>query len=107
MHKNAMKCNKTQSKWCINKHGALKIIDMFETYQRVIIESRFWIIQVTRLKISNQGHEIIFHDGPKFLIKQKGEASRLGAPHAYDPMIALKISSPEKGFSKEDVHVIL
>jgi hypothetical protein len=22
MHKNAMKCNKTQSKWCINKHGA-------------------------------------------------------------------------------------
>jgi hypothetical protein len=33
MHKNAMKCNKTQSKWCINKHGASKIIDMFETYQ--------------------------------------------------------------------------
>jgi hypothetical protein len=33
MHKNATKCNKTQSKWCINKHGASKIIDMFETYQ--------------------------------------------------------------------------
>jgi hypothetical protein len=33
MHKNAMKCNKTQSKWCINKHGASKIIDTFETYQ--------------------------------------------------------------------------
>jgi hypothetical protein len=32
MHKNAMKCNKTQSKWCINKHGASKIIDTFETY---------------------------------------------------------------------------
>jgi hypothetical protein len=31
MHKNATKCNKTQSKWCINKHGASKIIDMFET----------------------------------------------------------------------------
>jgi hypothetical protein len=29
-----MKCNKTQSKWCINKHGASKIIDTFETYQR-------------------------------------------------------------------------
>jgi hypothetical protein len=28
-----MKCNKTQSKWCINKLGALKIIDTFETYQ--------------------------------------------------------------------------
>jgi hypothetical protein len=33
MHKNAMKCNKTESKWCINKHGASKIIDTFETYQ--------------------------------------------------------------------------
>jgi hypothetical protein len=32
MHKNATKCNKTQSKLCINKHGASKIIDMFETY---------------------------------------------------------------------------
>jgi hypothetical protein len=34
MHKNTTKCNKTQSKWCINKHGASKIIDIFETYQR-------------------------------------------------------------------------
>jgi hypothetical protein len=34
MHKNATKCNETLSKWCKNKHGALKIIDMFETYQR-------------------------------------------------------------------------
>jgi hypothetical protein len=33
MHKNATKCNKTQSKWCINKHGASKIIDTLETYQ--------------------------------------------------------------------------
>jgi hypothetical protein len=33
MHKNATKCNKTQSKWCINKHGESKIIDTFETYQ--------------------------------------------------------------------------
>jgi hypothetical protein len=32
MHKNTMKCNKTQSKWCINKYGASKIIDTFETY---------------------------------------------------------------------------
>jgi hypothetical protein len=32
MHKNAMKCYKTQSKWCVNKHGASKIIDTFETY---------------------------------------------------------------------------
>jgi hypothetical protein len=34
MHKNSMKCNKTLSKWCKNKHGASKIIDTFETYQR-------------------------------------------------------------------------
>jgi hypothetical protein len=32
MHKNATKCNETLSKWCKNKHGASKIIDMFETY---------------------------------------------------------------------------
>jgi hypothetical protein len=34
MHKNATKCNKTLSKWYINKHGASKIIDTFETYQQ-------------------------------------------------------------------------
>jgi hypothetical protein len=28
-----MKYNKTQGKWCKNKHGASKIIDTFETYQ--------------------------------------------------------------------------
>jgi hypothetical protein len=36
MHKNATKCNQTLSKWCKNKHGASKIIDTFETYQRAI-----------------------------------------------------------------------
>jgi hypothetical protein len=34
MHKSATKCNKTVGKWCKNKHGASKIIDTFETYQR-------------------------------------------------------------------------
>jgi hypothetical protein len=29
--------NKTQSKWCINKHGASKIIDTFETYHKRLI----------------------------------------------------------------------
>jgi hypothetical protein len=32
MHKNAMECNETLSKWCKNKHGASKIIDTLETY---------------------------------------------------------------------------
>jgi hypothetical protein len=31
-----MKCNKTLSKWCKNKHVASKIIDTFETYQEVL-----------------------------------------------------------------------
>jgi hypothetical protein len=34
MHKNDSVYNKTQRKWCINKHGASKIIDTFEMYQR-------------------------------------------------------------------------
>jgi hypothetical protein len=33
MYKNATKCNETLSKWCKNKHGASKIMDMLETYQ--------------------------------------------------------------------------
>jgi hypothetical protein len=33
MHKSTTKYNKTQSKWCINKHGASETIDTFETYQ--------------------------------------------------------------------------
>jgi hypothetical protein len=32
MHKSAMKCNETVSKWCKNKHGVSKIIDTLETY---------------------------------------------------------------------------
>jgi hypothetical protein len=40
MHKNATKCNKTLSKWCKNKHGASKIIDMFDTYQAPITRGK-------------------------------------------------------------------
>jgi hypothetical protein len=36
MHKNATKYNETLNKWCKNKHGASKIMDMLETYQRVV-----------------------------------------------------------------------
>jgi hypothetical protein len=36
MHKSATKCNETVSKWCKNKHGASKIMDTFETYQRSV-----------------------------------------------------------------------
>jgi hypothetical protein len=49
MHKNAMKCNKTQSKWCINKHGASKIIDTFETYQR----AKDWLLSLPRNSIDS------------------------------------------------------
>jgi hypothetical protein len=34
MYKSATKCNETIGKWCKNKHGASKIIDTLETYQR-------------------------------------------------------------------------
>jgi hypothetical protein len=34
MHKSATKCNETVGKWCKNKHGASKIIDTLETYQK-------------------------------------------------------------------------
>jgi hypothetical protein len=36
MHKSATKCNETQGKWCKNKHGASKIIDMLETYHAAL-----------------------------------------------------------------------
>jgi hypothetical protein len=39
MHKNAMKCNETLSKWCKNKHEASKIIDTFEMYHLQIAGS--------------------------------------------------------------------
>jgi hypothetical protein len=44
MHKNATKCNETLGKWCKNKHGALKIIDTFETYQGVLIFLCIWLM---------------------------------------------------------------
>jgi hypothetical protein len=44
MHKNATKCNKTLSKWCKNKHGASKIIEMLETYQGPRMIPCEWII---------------------------------------------------------------
>jgi hypothetical protein len=39
-HKNATKCNETQGKWCKNKHGASKIIDMFEMYHAFYLMER-------------------------------------------------------------------
>jgi hypothetical protein len=47
MHKNATKCNKTQSKWCINKHGASKIIDTFEMYHPLWhLKAGWWSLAV-------------------------------------------------------------
>jgi hypothetical protein len=39
MHKSATKCNETVGKWCKNRHGASKIIDMLETYQASVVFS--------------------------------------------------------------------
>jgi hypothetical protein len=32
-----MKCNETLRKWCKNKHGSSKIIDMLETYHGDVV----------------------------------------------------------------------
>jgi hypothetical protein len=42
MHKSATKCNETVGKWCKNKHGASKIIDTLETYQRAQVIGGAW-----------------------------------------------------------------
>jgi hypothetical protein len=57
MHKNATKYNETLNKWCKNKHGASKIMDMFETYH--IQERRGELFkelpQSTCVKLSSRG----------------------------------------------------
>jgi hypothetical protein len=45
-----MKCNRTQSKWCINKHGASKIIDTFETYQATTTEAAIKAVATKEIK---------------------------------------------------------
>jgi hypothetical protein len=48
MHKNTTKCNETLSKWSKNKHGASKIIDTLETYQRPVKQSLRWFDEPKR-----------------------------------------------------------
>jgi hypothetical protein len=53
MHKSATKCNKTLGKWCKNKHGASKIIDMLETYHAASghhLQS-YWLFPPGRLNL--------------------------------------------------------
>jgi hypothetical protein len=57
MHKNAMKCNKTQSKWCINKHGASKIIDTFETYHTAQAQLMQMMIQFIQASANNNNNK--------------------------------------------------
>jgi hypothetical protein len=63
MHKNATKCNKTQSKWCKNKHRASKIIDTFETYQGGGVETRNHEAEVEHAKIGGGGETLPEPDG--------------------------------------------
>jgi hypothetical protein len=62
MHKNATKCNKTQSKWCINKHGASKIIDTFETYHLPPLENCYLdvpLADIARKKPLGRIHDVL------------------------------------------------
>jgi hypothetical protein len=55
MHKSAMKCNETLSKWCKNKHGASKIMDTLEMYQT-------WFSIASNLSIFGTASLINTHD---------------------------------------------
>jgi hypothetical protein len=46
-----MKCNKILGKWCKNKHGASKIIDTLETYQRVWIWDKMYTHVRVRVRV--------------------------------------------------------
>jgi hypothetical protein len=61
-----MKCNKTQGKWCKNKHGASKIIDTVETYH---LSTR---ITSSKPRGSNTIHTLLFkfYDKVKVLYDQ-------------------------------------
>jgi hypothetical protein len=54
MHKSATKCNETLGKWCKNKHGASKIIDTLETYQRT--RSR-WCLRRVCMSCRSRSHD--------------------------------------------------
>jgi hypothetical protein len=51
MHKSATKCNETVGKWCKNKHGASKIIDTFETYQRPTTDNLYRQASATKVPL--------------------------------------------------------
>jgi hypothetical protein len=80
MHKNTTKCNKTQSKWCINKHGASKIIDTFETYhgaaENLSLEKRCRLF--SRVLAAEEGVEE--DGGPDALVHRTRQKSEAIAP---------------------------
>jgi hypothetical protein len=81
MHKNATKCNKTQSKWCINKHGVSKIIDTFKTYQEEgSLEARMEELEqeVFRYKkMAEREVDIIHRINQELIAKHKKETAEL------------------------------
>jgi hypothetical protein len=78
MHKNTTKCNKTQSKWCVNKHGASKIIDTFETYQ-VALELSIWNAEGAFLGVELYAEAAKFHKCLLEIVKES--AVLLGFHH--------------------------
>jgi hypothetical protein len=65
-----MKCNKTQGKWCKNKHGASKIIDTFETYQGCVLMTH-------KYRGSQQSSREV---NPKFIDSTQGEPKNIYKP---------------------------
>jgi hypothetical protein len=83
MHKNATKCNKTQSKWCINKHGASKIVDTFGTYQLPdrTLDLQAKILASSNYKIFQPGPRQTLLDASATLSDLRGPKSSKSIPH--------------------------
>jgi hypothetical protein len=95
MHKSATKCNETVGKWCINKHGASKIIDTLETYQRSRrshLASSFICVNDPEQEASNKSLSWRVRLAQKLLITILLGSSRMGhlrtsdfnLPHAWE-----------------------
>jgi hypothetical protein len=89
MHKSAMKCNETLSKWCKNKHGASKNIDTLETYHwsgpkkpprsPVMYDGEISVVQPV-IRLPRRANQRNWHDDVHSMTKQ--QMSRALKSHA-------------------------
>jgi hypothetical protein len=99
MHKSATKCNETVGKWCKNKHGASKIIDTLETYQRCR-DPKHNRGTTTRSREERYSRSITPQpeEEEEDFVQDTPEAALIAA-HAY-----LLTTRPKPGDPREDMH---